>query len=441
MSKRRRKQLPPEPVAAVIDSMTHEGRGVGHIDGKAVFIDGALPGEEVLFKYTAINKNYDEGETVELLRTSPHRVEPGCPHFGICGGCSLQHLAAEQQVQLKQQQLLDNLQRIAKVQPEEVLVPLIGPRWGYRRKARLGVKYVTKKGKLLIGFRERRSAFLADLGRCDVLHPAVGQNFEALRELISGLSCFDKIPQIEVAASDDAVALVFRHLAPLTEADQTQLRAFGETHGMIIYLQSAGPDSVHLLWPESAELKYAIPDYDAELVFRPADFTQVNSDINRAMVAQALARLEPRADERVLDLFCGLGNFTLPLARLAGQVTGVEGEAGLVQRARENAQRNGVSNAQFFTVDLSGDFAAEPWAKAGYDKMLLDPPRSGAAEIVVRLRRFGVKRVVYVSCNPATLARDAEEIVHRQGYRLVAAGIMDMFPHTAHVESMAVFEK
>lgn len=441
MSRSKPKSLPAAPVPVHIDALSHDGRGVARIEGKAVFIDGGLPGEDVRAIYTAVHRDFDEAVVVEVLKASPDRVEPRCAHFGVCGGCSMQHLRPENQIEFKQQQLLENLRRIGHLEPDTVLPPLTGPYWGYRRKARLGVKFVRKKGRMMVGFRERHTHFLADLNRCEVLYPHIGTRIEVLRELVGNLSVFDQLPQIEVAAGDDSVALVFRHLQPLALDDEAQLRRFGETHDIAIYLQPKGPDSIHLLWPDAARLSYRLAEYGVEVEFQPSDFTQVNSEINRSLVAKAIEYLAPLPNERVLDLFCGLGNFALALARQARHVTGVEGDEGLVRRARLNAERNGIANATFHTADLNGDFAGAPWARETYDKVLLDPPRSGAQEIVQRLARFGAARVVYVSCNPATLARDAAEITQRQGYRLVSAGVLDMFPHTAHVESIAVFER
>lgn len=441
MSRHNRKQLPSGPFRARIDSLAHDGRGVAHIDGKATFIEGALPGEEVWFVYRKQHKRYDEGETTEVITPSPVRVTPRCPHFGVCGGCSLQHVAPAAQIRLKEEILLENLKRIGDVLPETVLPPLTGPHWGYRRRARLGAKYVEKKQAMLVGFRERRSALLADLSRCEVLLPAVGERLLELRQLLRGLHGYNRIPQIEAAAGDGAVALVFRHLDPLSETDCAALRTFGERYGFYIYLQSAGPDSVVPLWPEDANLHYTLPAYDVDIEFRPTDFTQVNGDMNALMVGQALALLAPEPQERVLDLFCGLGNFTLPIARHAGSVVGVEGDAELVQRARDNASRNDITNAVFHAADLDASDAQWPWTVGGFDKILLDPPRTGALEAVRRIGSLGASRIVYVSCNPATFARDAAELVHRHGYRLMSVGVMDMFPHTTHVECMALFER
>lgn len=431
--------MPADPVMACIESLSHDGRGVVHIDGKTTFVDGALPGEEISFVYTARTRKFDEGRVCGIFSASPERVEPRCAHFGMCGGCSLQHQAAERQIFGKQQSLLDNLERIGKVEPRRLLQPLTGPVWGYRNKARLGVKFVKKKGRVLVGFREKRTPYLADIRRCEVLHPSVGERIEALAELIQSLETRERIAQIEVAVGDDAAALVFRNLDPLPAGDSDRLKDWARETGLHIYLQPAGPDSIELLWPECSQLSYRLPVYDVELRFLPTDFTQVNPAINQPMITQALSLLEVEVSHRVLDLFCGLGNFTLPLARRADSVTGVEGDAALVQRARDNARRNGIGNACFHAVDLNEDPGAHTWMQQSYDRILLDPPRSGAQEMVRHLGRLRAGRLVYVSCHPGSLARDAGVLVHELGYTLAAVGVMDMFPHTAHVESMALF--
>ncbi len=421
--------------------MSHDGRGVAHLDGKTVFIQGALPGEEVMFTYSRKKQRYDEGIATEILAASPDRVEPLCRHFEICGGCSMQHVHPEMQIGLKQQSLLDAFERVGKVEPAEVFPPLIAPEcWGYRRKARLGVKYVPKKGRVLVGFREKGSSFLADIHSCEVLHPRVGHLLMPLSDMIGTLSIRDKVPQIEVSMGDDVCVLVFRVLEPPSDRDITLLGKFGAEHGMHIYLQEAGPDSVRPLQGEPVDLNYSLPDFGVSMHFLPNDFTQVNSELNRMMVARALELLDPQGDERVLDLFCGIGNFTLPLATRADEVVGVEGDQDLVARARENAARNGIKNVSYYTANLYESLTHQPWLQGSFDKALLDPPRSGAFEVLEFLPKLGIRRIVYVSCYPGTLARDAGELVNVHGYRLLGAGVMDMFPHTAHVESIAVFE-
>ena len=428
-------------VEADITDLSHDGRGVTHINGKAVFVSRALAGERVRLRFTGKHRHYDEASVEEVLSASPDRVEARCAHFGVCGGCALQHLDPVAQIAAKQRVLLENFERIGKVQPEQVLPALTDQPWGYRRKARLSVKYVEKKGRVLVGFRESNGRYVADIARCEVLHPAVGERIALIAQLLEGMDGKREIPQIEVAAGDDLVALIFRHLQPLTARDSEALVQFGKTHGLGIYLQPGGIDSVAPLWPEDARLSFRLPAYDVELEFRPLDFIQVNAGMNRRMIEHALTLLDPQPGDRVLDLFCGLGNFTLPLARRAAQVTGVEGDAGLVRRAQQNAQRNNVENATFFSADLAADQRATPWAKADYELLLLDPPRSGAAEILEYLPKRSARRLVYVSCHPASLARDAGILVNQHGFKLRSAGVMDMFPHTAHVESIALFER
>ena len=443
MSRRRRRQrLPQDPVAAEIEELTPEGRGFAQVNGKATFIDFALAGERVMFKYTKTSSKYDEGRTVEVLQAADHRVEPPCQHFGVCGGCSLQHMHSDAQINAKQNALLNHLQQLAKVQPETVLPPLRGPVLGYRHKARLGVKYVAKKGKVLVGFREKSAPYLAELQLCKVLHPSVGEKLEQLGELIMGLQAKQTIPQIEVAVSQNQTTLVFRHLEELCEQDKSALTSFAQQQQLQIFLQPAGPDSIVPLWPETpSPLFYELPEHDVRIEFQAADFTQVNPQINQQMVNLALELLELQKTDQVLDLFCGLGNFTLPMARQVASISGVEGVEVMVKKARENARLNNIENVDFYAADLSADLSGYPWLNKSYDKILLDPPRSGAMEILKHLGKLKAGKIVYVSCHPATLARDTDVLVNQLGYRLTAAGVMDMFPHTAHVESIAVFEK
>lgn len=439
---RREKMKARPPVELEIDSLSHEGRGLSRMDGKRIFVEGALPGERVRAHYTFTHKKYDEARTVDVLQASPGRVAPPCVHFDICGGCSLQHMSRDAQIAFKQGVLAEQFKHFGGLEPESWLPPLLDETTGYRRKARLGVKYVIKKGELLVGFREKQSSFLADIRSCVILDDRIALQLLALREVINGLSLRDRIPQIEVAAGDDDVALVFRHMDPLPEPDVQALTAFSAERGWHLYLQPGGPDTVHRVYPESGEdrLSYALPDFGLRLFFHPMDFTQVNAGINRKMLNLALELLDPQPGERVLDLFCGLGNFTLPLATRAGEVVGVEGVQAMADRGMENARRNNLTNVSFYAQDLTQDFSQQPWATQGFDRLLIDPPRSGAEEVVKYLPKFGAKRIVYVSCNPATLARDAG-LLREAGYRLVKAGVMDMFTHTTHVESIAVFEK
>jgi 23S rRNA (uracil1939-C5)-methyltransferase len=424
-----------------ITDLSHDGRGVAHVDGKAIFVVGGLPGERAIVRFTSRHRNFDEARIETLLTRSPLRVEPRCPHFGTCGGCALQHLSVAAQIEAKQRVLAENFERIGKVEPQRWLDPLIDEAWGYRRKGRLSVKWVAKKGKVLVGFREDNPRFVADLSVCHTLLPEVGQRIAALGELVTSLEAKSEIAQIEIAAGDATVALVFRNLRPLSDSDAAKLVEFGQKNDLAILLQPGGPESVHALWPDHVDLSFRIAESDVEIAFRPLDFVQVNPGMNRRMIGRALDLLDPRPDERVLDLFCGLGNFTLPLARRAGNVVGVEGDAPLVTRARANAIANGIANVEFFAGDLAADQRSAPWATRDYDKILLDPPRSGAAAVLEYLPRKTSRRMVYVSCHPGSLARDAGTLVQRHGFELVAAGVMDMFPHTAHVESIALFER
>lgn len=439
--RRQRQRLPQGEFEAVIESLSSEGRGVCHLDGKATFIDGALPGEKVAFTYVSQHRKYDEGVAVRILHASPDRVEPKCAHAEICGGCSLQHLSSTAQIMSKQNILIEQFRHLARLEIETLLPPLMATYWGYRRKARLGVRYVTKKQRVLVGFREKRSGFLADLSQCEVLHPSVGQRLEVLQSLIAGLEAFQDIPQIEVACGDTQTALIFRHLQPLSDKDRQKLIAFARDHEFHVYLQPAGPESVSLLWPEGEALEYRLNDYELSLQFLPNDFVQVNAQLNQKMIAQAISLLDIQADDHVLDLFCGLGNFSLPLATRAASVVGIEGDQSLVDRAAANAQRNHLDNLTFYAGDLCESAQAFLQGRKRFSKILLDPPRSGALEVVQRIAELNAQRILYVSCNIATLARDAAELVQRQGYRLVTAGVMDMFPQTTHVESMALFEK
>ena len=439
---RRKRTYPTEPVHARVESLTHDGRGIAHVEGQPVFIHGALPGEAIDFIYTDRRRDYAEGRLVTVHTAAAERVEPRCPSFGVCGGCSFQHVADSAQIRLKQELLVEQFRRIGGLDEVPLAPPLTGPCWGYRDKARLGVKFVAKKGRVLVGFRERSSPFIADLSWCPVLHPAVGERLHELSALIAELSVRDRLPQIEVAVGEHRAALVFRILEDLTEADEGALREFGHQYNFDIYTQRQGPDSIRLLYPERVEfLSYRLDAQGIEFHFQPTDFTQVNIEINRQMVNRVLEWLDPRPGERVLDLFCGIGNFSLPLATRAGQVVGIEGSADAVRRARENAIANRLSNVEFHEADLFEDLANAAWASTAYDKILLDPSRAGAERVVETMARWRAGRVVYVSCNPSTLARDAAILIRKGGYRLVRTGVMDMFPQTAHVESMAWFEK
>ncbi len=435
----RRPAVSAAPVIVDVERLSHEGRGVAHVDGKIVFIDGALPGEQVVFSYTQRHGRYDEGTALEILRASPDRITPPCAHAERCGGCSLQHLSPEAQLAHKQAVLLEQLLHQAGISPGRVLAPVTGPLWGYRRRARLSARYVHKRQEVLIGFREKTSHFVADIKRCETLVPAVGTHLEALRALLSGLSCAQQIPQVEVAAGDDEVALIVRHLVPLTDDDLARLRAFAAASGLRLYAQPGSIESLQRLDGPEAPLRYRVADVDIE--FQPGDFVQVNAAVNATVVPLALGLLEAGASDTVLDLFCGLGNFTLPLARQAGTVVGVESEPGLVARAAANAARLGFANASFVSANLFTPEGIAAIPAERYTKILLDPPRSGAAEVLAAFDFRRVDRVCYVSCNPATLARDAQTLVRQHRYTLEAAGVLDMFPHTTHVESIAVFAR
>lgn len=443
MAKRRRKQIPQDLQTASITSLSAEGRGITHIDDKICFIDNALAGETVQFKYRKLNRKYNEGFAEEIVEASPLRVAPQCPHYTLCGGCSLQHLQSSEQILHKQQILLEQLQSIGHCKPKNVLEPLVADTFGYRRKARIGVRYVTAKEKVLVGFRERNGRYIADIDSCQVLHPRLSDLIQPLQALITTLSIYQAIPQIEFAMGDEDIALIIRHLADFNEADHAQLNAFAAQWQIALYLQSGGPDSIIKLYPndENYFLNYALPEFHLNYQFHPTDFTQVNSSINRKMIADAIEFLQVKKTDTVADLFSGLGNFTLAIAQQAKFVIGVEGSAVMTKRASENAERNAITNAAFFTGDLFSDVSDTPWFKKAFNKVLLDPPRSGAKEIIQLLAKKKIERIVYVSCNPATLARDSDILVNQLGYKLRSAGVMDMFPHTSHVESIAVFTR
>jgi len=437
----RKKQREPE--TAIIESATHDGRGIAAVSGKKVFVAGALPGETVEFIRRKSRRNFDEAELLQVIEPSSDRIGAKCEAFGRCGGCSLQHVSEGYQRSIKEQTLRDNLRRIGKVEPESWLQPMTGPVWGYRRRARLAVKDVPAKGRVLVGFRERHAPFVTDMHRCEVLASPVGELIDELSDMIARLSIRARLPQVEVAIAENSVALVFRVLDAPNDADKAELIAFGDANDCRIFLQPGGLDSLQLIHPDGAaeSLFYTLPEFDIRIDFEPVDFVQVNREINQRMVHFAIEQLDPRPEDRVLDLFCGIGNFSLPLARRSGTVLGIEGEKSLVARAADNAKKNGLDNVDFRVADLSKIDGSESWVKAGWDCVLLDPARSGAAELVEQMRLLNPKRIVYISCHPGTLARDAGKLSHEQGYRLETAGIIDMFPHTAHVESIAVFTR
>lgn len=426
---------------ASVESLDREGRGVAHVEGKAVFVEGALPGEVVEYATYRGKPGYELAQLVEVIRSSASRVAPRCPHYGVCGGCSLQHFDERAQVAAKQRVLEDALWHIGRVRPETVLPAVHGLPWRYRQRARLSVRMVPSKGGVLVGFRERKSTYVADMGSCEVLPAAVSALIPRLRELVGSLSLRDRLPQIEVVVGEAVTVLVLRILAGLTSADQSALRAFAEHTGVQLWLQSAGPQTVVPFWPETMPpLYYSLPEFGVRIAYAPTDFTQVNDAVNRILVRRALALLDPRPGERVADFFCGLGNFTLPIARMGASVIGYEGSDRMVARAGENAEANRLGGGcRFEVADL---FDRRACAKLGaFDKALLDPPREGAVELVKSFTVHGPRRLVYVACDPATLARDAGVLVHAQGYALRAAGIVNMFAHTSHVESLALFER
>lgn len=427
----------------IIESLDHEGRGVAHVEGKTIFIEGALPGETVEYSTFKKKPSYEQATATKILKPSFMRVTPRCPSFGLCGGCSMQHMEAGAQVAAKQRVLEDNLWHIGKVQAEEMLPAIYGPPWGYRHRARVSVKYVRKKERVLVGFHEKRSSFIADMESCEVLPPRISALLMPLRALVEQLSIRERLPQVEVALGQEVDVLVLRIMDPLNEQDEALLRAFADRHRVQFFLQSKGPETVQPFYPPDApELNYTLPDFDIVMPFRPTEFTQVNPDINRVLVRRAINLLDPKPGERIADLFCGLGNFSLPIARRGADVVGVEGSAALVQRAQANAEVNGLSaRARFVEANLFEADAIGLKKLGHFDKMLIDPPRDGAAEVIKALTEDGPQRIVYVSCSPATLARDAGVLVHDKGYALKAAGVVNMFPHTAHVESIALFEK
>lgn len=428
-------------VTVTTTGATHDGRGVARIDGRVMFIEGALPGERVDAEVVRRRRGHDEARVTAVLESSPQRVTPRCVHFGTCGGCVMQHADGALQRQLKQQALADNLERLAGVAPARWLHPIVGPEWRYRRRARLSVRYEEQEARVRIGFRERGRKEVADLTTCEILVDPVARLLAPLSALFSMLHAARAIPQVEVAAGDTVTVLLLRHLEPLDTHDRGLLRAFAQDHGVVFQLQGGGYDSIESLIEPAPELEYALPESEIILRFAANDFIQVNAKVNQGLVSAALSAMAPEPDERYLDLFCGLGNFTLPLARQAGEVIAVEGEEGLVARARANAVANAIENVQFHIADLNQPVPDARWAQGRFHGVLLDPPRNGARAALPMLASWAPERIVYVSCHPGTLARDTKDIVERYGYRLAAAGIADMFPHTAHVESIAVFER
>ena len=441
---RRAARAPLPSMTADIEKFSHDGRGIARIEGKTTFVDQALPGERVVFQYVRKKRDFDEGSLLSVVTASPHRVVPRCPHYHLCGGCSLQHLTGDAQIHEKQTLLLDVLARIGRCVPEDILSPLTGKLWHYRNKARLSVRYVEKKQSVLVGFREKNNPrYITEINECPVLHAKVDAALPSLRQLLATFESPHCIAQVEVAAGDDDVALIFRNLSPLSATDEEALRFWAKEHSFRVFLQPKGPASVTLFYPEDAGdfLTYSLPDENITFRFHPTDFTQVNAGLNRDMIRRALLLMDLKPDDVVLDLFCGLGNFSLPMAKHCAKVIGVEGSDAMVARAKSNALLNHIDNTEFFAANLENSNSLSGFERYGISKLLLDPPRAGALEIVKNISVLAPERIVYVSCQPTTLARDADILIHEHGYRMLSAGVMDMFPHTAHVESIAVFEK
>jgi 23S rRNA (uracil1939-C5)-methyltransferase len=429
----------------IIESLDQEGRGVAHVDGKAIFIEGALPGELVTYSPYRKKQNFELAQVAQILKPAFGRVVPQCEYFGTCGGCSMQHLDVRAQVAAKQRVLEDNLKHIGKVEPDLILPAIYGAAWGYRYRARLSVRYVAKKDAVLVGFHEKRSSFIADMQTCEIMPARMSALVMPLRKLIDALSIRQRLPQIEVSLGEDVDVLVLRILEPLNTQDEAMLKVFADQHRIQFFLQPGGPKTAYRFYPQDApELNYTLPEFDILMPFHPTEFTQVNPSMNRVLVRRALNLLDPRPGERIADLFCGLGNFTLPIARCGAHVVGYEGSAALVRRAEENAVRNRLaSRTQFTETNLFEVDEAWLQEQGHFDKMLIDPPREGAIAVATSLgeSQTSPRRIVYVSCNPATLARDAGVLVHHNGYLLRAAGVVNMFPHTAHGESIALFER
>lgn len=449
----------------IIDKLSHDGRGIANIDGKVTFVSGALPNEVVSYSIQRKQNTFDDAVCLEVLQPSNLRIEPICSHYGICGGCSLQHLQHDEQIALKQKTLIEQLKHIGNLVPQNIMPPLLGPTKHYRGKARLSVKYVVKKNKVLVGFHEKKGRFVADITSCPVLTTHFSNIFDELSQLIESFSIYQHIPQIEIASGENVDALVIRHLKSFTPEDLEKIHNFAKKHNYQIFLQPQGIESLHCITKPTTSnnveiaiqtsssnnkinaddlLHYISSINDLKLFFKPTDFTQINATINSSMVLKALELLELNTNDIVLDLFCGIGNFTLPIATKSAKCVGVEGSFSAIEQAKYNAQQNHIDNVNFYTYDLTKDFSSQEWnnTKTIYTKILLDPPRTGALECVQQLANFkNVKKIVYISCNPATLARDCHELVHNQNYKMTKVGIIDMFPHTGHVETIAVLER
>lgn len=433
----------PQQNSVIIESLDHEGRGIAHADGKVIFVEGALIGECVTYSSYRKKPSFEMAQVGQIIKPSFMRVEPKCRYFNVCGGCSMQHLEARAQVAIKQRVLEDNLERIGKVKPENILPAIHGETWGYRQRARLSVRHVLKKGRTLVGFHEKHGRYIADMQNCEILPPKIAGLLPLLGKLIEGLTVRDALPQIEVAIGEQVDVLVLRILRALSPGDEEALKQFADTHKVQFWLQTKGPESATPFHPPHAPpLAYSLPEFGVIMPFAPTEFTQVNAGMNRLMVSRAMRLLNPQPGERIADFFCGLGNFTLPIARSGAQVLGVEGGAALVKRATQNAALNGLSgNTEFTSMNLFEMDEAALAQLGSFDKWLIDPPRDGAVELIKSIGAgTAPRRIVYVSCSPSTLARDAGVLVNVKGFRLKSAGVINMFPHTSHVESIAVFE-
>jgi 23S rRNA (uracil1939-C5)-methyltransferase len=425
-----------------VESLSHDGRGIAHIDGKIVFLENALPNEQVVFAYVRRHNKFDEAKVVEILQPSPDRVIPKCPHFNICGGCSLQHLNHTKQIFFKTLAFQEQMKHFGNLDTLNILSSITGPIWNYRSRARLSVKYVQKKQKALVGFHEKNGRYVAEITQCPILHMKVSKKILALSNLVVEFSIYNQIPQIEIACGGDVTALLFRHLQKFSDKDIELLQKFGTEHDFQIYLQAGGMETIKLLATNKTpvSLSYKLTKQNIEMFFAPTDFTQINQEINQQMVAHVLALLDAQPTEKVLDLFCGIGNFTIPLATKCNHIIGIEGNKYAIVRAKQNAEYNTIKNTEFYCFDLTKELSAPLWAKQQYDKILLDPPRTGALEICTQIKKFGAKKIVYVSCNHATLARDAKELTNN-GYKLQSVCVVDMFPHTSHIETIADFTR
>lgn len=438
---RSRKKLSDQPFELDIIGLDSKGMGLAEHEGRQLRVFDVLPGEKVLARYLFGRRYRGKAEMLEVLDASADRVEPRCPHFGYCSACSLQHLSMEAQLRRKEAALLQCLRESARVEPAEIYEPLNGPQWNYRRKARLSVRDVAGKDRVLIGFRERNGRFVADMNECHILRSEIADALPDLSRLLERLECRATVPQLEVACGDGQFALIIRHLEDLSAVDERQLKSFANETGIGVYLQPGSPDSIHLLAPEDLQLHYEINELDLRFQFEPLDFTQVNGGLNQRMVMRALELLDPQVDDAILDLFCGLGNFTLALASRAGSVTGVEGSEDMVERGRSNACLNKLNNVEFHSADLYQGGEVPPWPGRNFTKVLLDPPRSGAQELLPWIARSKATSVLYISCNPETLARDAGLLVNQFGFSLNGVGIINMFPHTTHSEAIALFKR